>query len=322
MKKILLIALLAFCMNAKAQHYIPFPDSNAVWRVDASTACPVNYIVWANSYYQYTMGGDTTIGLYTYKKIYQSGMFGGCLNDDSTSSTYGYYYQGGLRQDSINKKVYFKYPSCPDTLIYDFSKQIGDTLNIVYCTYCTSGCFSFPVTISSIDSVLVGSNYHKQFHFISSSHTIVQTIIEGIGSTGGLLEPIYAEGGETWNLVCFSHNTDNYPDSSTSCKLITGISELPFINNQVNIFPNPASSEIKVIGNQYSVNGIDIYNMLGERVYQSLVNSHSSSGIQPMTNAPMTNTPITINVSALPPGMYFMEIRTENGVEVKKFVKQ
>jgi hypothetical protein len=62
--------------------------------------------------------------------------------------------------------------------------------------------------------------------------------------------------------------------------------------------------------------------MLGERVYQSLVNSHSSSGIQPMTNAPMTNTPITINVSALPIGMYFMEIRTENGVEVKKFVKQ
>ena len=49
---------------------------------------------------------------------------------------------------SINKKVYFKYPSCPDTLIYDFSKQVGHTLNVVYnSSDCYSGWVSFPVLL-------------------------------------------------------------------------------------------------------------------------------------------------------------------------------
>jgi hypothetical protein len=32
--------------------------------------------------------------------------------------------------------------------------------------------------------------------------------------------------------------------------------------------------------------------------------------------------PITINVSALPSGMYFLEIKSEKGVTVKKFIKE
>jgi PKD repeat protein len=74
------------------------------------------------------------------------------------------------------------------------------------------------------------------------------------------------------------------------------------------ISPNPATSVIQVNGNQSTVICIEIYNMLGDRIY----------------NLPKTNycSPFTINVSTLPAGMYFIEIKSEKGVEVKKFVKE
>ncbi|MGD0711241.1 MAG: T9SS type A sorting domain-containing protein [Bacteroidales bacterium] len=79
-------------------------------------------------------------------------------------------------------------------------------------------------------------------------------------------------------------------------------------DNSIDIYPNPASSEIEVIGNQLSVNSIDIYNMLGERIYTSPFTDYRS--------------PFTIDVSFFPSGMYFIEIKTQNGVEEKKFVKE
>jgi hypothetical protein len=74
------------------------------------------------------------------------------------------------------------------------------------------------------------------------------------------------------------------------------------------IFPNPTSSEIQLIGNQSSVNSIEIYNMIGERIYTL-----------PFTD---NRSPITINISAFPSGMYFAKIKSEKGVAVKKFIKE
>ena len=103
--------------------------------------------------------------------------------------------------------------------------------------------------------------------------------------------------------------------------VITGIGKVA-ADNQFTIYPNPAKDEIQVIGEQSTVIGIDVYNMLGERVYQSLVTGHSLSGVSPMTNAPITNTTITINVADFPRGVYMVEVRTEKGVAVSKFIKE
>jgi hypothetical protein len=48
--------------------------------------------------------------------------------------------------------------------------------------------------------------------------------------------------------------------------------------------------------------------MLGERIYTSPFTDYRS--------------PFTIDVSFFPSGMYFIEIKTQNGVEEKKFVKE
>jgi hypothetical protein len=85
-----------------------------------------------------------------------------------------------------------------------------------------------------------------------------------------------------------------------------GINELS--NKNIIIFPNPATDEIQVTGEQSAVNDIQIYNVLGAKIYTSLITDNLS--------------PITINISAFPSSMYFMEIKTEKSVTVKKFVKE
>lgn len=102
MKKHLLIIVLSLhFINAKAQAWIyhPMPESNAVWRIDwhSGTWCvPAGGLY---SSYQNTIGGDTTIGSYTYKKIYRSGMEGLCI-----SPYYSYSCAGGIRNDSVKRK--------------------------------------------------------------------------------------------------------------------------------------------------------------------------------------------------------------------------
>jgi hypothetical protein len=114
-------------------------------------------------------------------------------------------------------------------------------------------------------------------------------------------------------------------DSTVTLNLtISPCTDIAEINKADNIavYPNPANDEIHVISEQLTVLSIEIYNLLGERVYQSSVTSHSLSGTSPMTNVPMTNTPITINIADMPSGVYIMEVKTESGVGVRKFVKE
>jgi hypothetical protein len=90
-------------------------------------------------------------------------------------------------------------------------------------------------------------------------------------------------------------------------QVITG---LQLINNveDVKVYPNPASEEIKVISNQSTVISVEVYNLLGEKIYST-----------PITD---DHSPITINIADIPCGVYVVEARTDKGIEVKKFVKE
>ena len=76
----------------------------------------------------------------------------------------------------------------------------------------------------------------------------------------------------------------------------------------VSVYPNPASDEIEVSTTKEGLNSIEIYNLLGERIYSSLVTDNIS--------------PFTINIKNFPSGVYIVEVKTEKGVEVRKFVKE
>jgi photosystem II stability/assembly factor-like uncharacterized protein len=86
-------------------------------------------------------------------------------------------------------------------------------------------------------------------------------------------------------------------------QLTTGINQLSVNNNQLSIYPNPTSGQfaIKSNGNQ---NGymVEIYNVVGEKIYQSV----------------LSNSQNIINLSSQPDGMYFVYLKSNEGVEVGK----
>jgi uncharacterized repeat protein (TIGR01451 family) len=69
------------------------------------------------------------------------------------------------------------------------------------------------------------------------------------------------------------------------------------------IFPNPARGEFKIKNAKFKMERVDIYNLMGERVYSRILNSQLS----------------TVNCQ-LNAGVYFVKVTTENGVGVKRVV--
>jgi hypothetical protein len=78
--------------------------------------------------------------------------------------------------------------------------------------------------------------------------------------------------------------------------------------NYIVVFPIPATNEIEIISRQYALSSIEIFNMLGEKIYASLPTHY-------LTLYP-------INISAFPSGMYFAKIKSPEGVTIRKFLKE
>lgn len=295
MRKLFFISQLLFAsllMQAQTNVYHPFPDSNAVWRVDYSNSisCVPPGLF---SSYQYTVGTDTTIGIKTYKKVYKSGMTDLC----GPSPSYFYNYFGGIRQDSLNKKIYFICPGYSDTLLYDFDVSVGDTVRATWCSFGAPNSYSY--IIFSIDSVLVGSNYHKRFNTTGGFQ-----VVEGIGNImGGLLEPLTLMNDNAWQLVCFAHNSDVYPSTSTSCPLVTNMFELPILSSSLIITPNPIHLEALIELNDMSdaMDEINIYNYLGELVQSS---------------KKIFKNYITIHTNEFSQGIYLIKISTQKSKQL------
>jgi uncharacterized repeat protein (TIGR03803 family) len=87
----------------------------------------------------------------------------------------------------------------------------------------------------------------------------------------------------------------------------TGINQLSVTNNQLSIYPNPTSGQftIKTNGNQNGYT-VEIYNLLGEEVYVTPKSPKGDFQKQ------------AIDLSSQPAGLYFVYLKSDDGVEVGK----
>lgn len=76
------------------------------------------------------------------------------------------------------------------------------------------------------------------------------------------------------------------------------------------VYPNPATKELRILSSAVKVERADIYNVLGESV-MSIPAPASAAGSQ-----------ITIDISRLSKGIYFVQLKTVTGVVAKRFVKE
>ena len=102
----------------------------------------------------------------------------------------------------------------------------------------------------------------------------------------------------------------SYKAISSSAYLITlygdsVLSNEEFLNqNDIALFPNPTQNTLNVVGLNYTVKTVSIYNLHGKLIYEN------------------TNGNTAIDVSNLTHGLYFTKITTEKGVFTKKFLKE
>lgn len=273
--------LLVFSINANAQAniYHPFPDSDYVWFEIShrDIICPEGGGRISETF-SYSLGEDTIINSFIYKKVIKSA----CTTRNCYQGGSGernYYFEPNfqfLRQDSITRKVFCN-ANGADSLLYDFNLSVGDTLSPSYINHDFYNINSI-ITVSSIDSVLVGIQFHKRFILHNSQTTISSFLIEGIGSSLGLfhnLNDIFFGFGRL-EYVTISSNIVWKSDFYSTPKILIGPYCYSGKKDEITIFPNPTKGKFTV----YTPEGsqiIQIYNTLGQRVEEKFITNETFS---------------------------------------------
>lgn len=86
-----------------------------------------------------------------------------------------------------------------------------------------------------------------------------------------------------------------------------GINEL---HNQdgINIYPNPAENQLAISSGQFAISEIEIYDVVGKKVFRKQL--------------PTNNYQLTIDVSGLTNGIYFVKVKTKDGIKTQKLIVQ
>jgi len=211
-KQIQLITLLVLLIPVvNAQQASRFPiKPGSVWRInyEYSYSCSNSTFIHENGdeEYKYFIDGDTVVGTRTYFKLYKTGI----LFLD-TPFRIEHKYMGALR-DSADRFFYMAKEEESEKLLYDFKVDVGDSI------YVEGSDMRFPV-----DNIGTLENGRKKYelYIMSVNCGSANTIIEGIGWLGGILEGNSCSGHPGVRgsyVVCYSEDDQPiYETDHTRC---------------------------------------------------------------------------------------------------------
>ena len=230
MKATRLYTLLALLLMAgretmQAQEYLPIAQKGNEWHTFETGVWQINnYVNWCS--------GDTLIGNVRYMKIM------GTVND-----SYPIFYTLLREEDG---KVWKRYSIAhPETLLYDFTASVGDTL----CFGDFGACF----VLDSISTEQIGGVDRRKFWFgleyddLGRPRT-QETWVEGIGSDYGLLWSGYWRIPDGWHcLLCFhqygelvwqnpEYNKCSYPNDAVEENK----------DSEISVYPNPGKDVLNI----------------------------------------------------------------------------
>lgn len=291
MKRIALLSGLLLCIvfQTKAQQTNYFENSS-YWRMQAT--CPYGFpCVLINSYGNY-IGGDSLVGDINYKKVltYSQTTFQWQSAEPENPTCFGsdtsLILNCLIRQEG--KKVFVKYPSSDESLMYDFDLALNDILPS------TSVHPQTDLVVTGIDSILVNGEYRKTFQIEGSA---VFTLIEGIGTNFGLLESVFPTLECSYSFFCYWENgIPVYENTDFQvCDQVLNVKDLQ--DSKIELFPNPSDQIVTIKGTE-SV--LDVYDLSGRKVnVSSMINSSDGT--------------IVLDVTTLDSGLYFIMFTTKTG---------
>ncbi len=215
MRAVLFFFLLTPLGRLWAQEYIPFPDSNATWFCQKATDYCFDIAPSENQVYSYEIMGDTLITGLAYHKLAVTNY---CVECCDVPLLIG--YAGAFRNDIDSRKVFLVLPdSAQEVVWYDFSAQLGDTLEFSLPLW-TGTCTQFMLT--GLDSVVVAGAYRRAFKWTSIDGCWESQDVEGMGSLNGLFERNMAALDINGFLHCFKLDGEEvWSDGLDMCSIPT-----------------------------------------------------------------------------------------------------
>jgi hypothetical protein len=304
MKRYLIVFsfILFFRALTFSQVYQPFPTENAMWRESSG-----GYQCSCCEDFQYTISGDTTINDLSYYKLHKTGIkyldipSGNCHYDKQIPVNI---YAGCFRDDETEKKVYYIPPSeNQEILLYDFNLVVGDTLPPMYMNG-----FQKKYLVVGEDSMELSGKFYRYFAIKTCENSSYDfLIIEGVGSTNGLLSRAGCLFEALYALKCFSINKETvFPNNTEPCiEAIVSVEEKGNIDlESISLFPNPANGTINIsISDNYQAIHFKLYDSKG-----SLIKSFNSD-----------SNFITIEIPENTAGIYFLTALRKDGSFNKTF---
>ena len=261
-------SLLPSLCKAQANVYHHFPDSNAVWSEDSEN-CTCGGIGCDDWTYAYVLKGDTMYGGKTYHKVYKNGgtYTPGCSGNFNTYWIYSYTYFASYREDTL-KHVY-AWTNGNEVMLYDFNLKKGDTLK----TY-TAQTYLAPQIVHSIDSIYIWGNYRKRYNISIRGDTGWNSdypqIIEGIGCTEGLFDPMISFFEIGIHLDCFTQDDSTWSpfNGQFPCgPYPLGIENVRVPGIKTTLEPNPNNGIFTILSSGNSKSSVEIYNVYLVKIY-------------------------------------------------------
>ena len=265
------LLLMAGWVTMQGQEYLPIAQKGNEWHTLSTTLFGYsNYVNWCS--------GDTIIGDVRYMKIM------GTLND-------GYPHLFTVLREEDGKVWKRHLNTSEETLLYDFTASVGDTL-----------CFGEPgasFVLDSISMVQIGGVDRRKFWFGLEYDGLgnpraKETWVEGVGSDFGLLWSGYYGVYDGWHcLLCFHQYGElvwQNPEYNTCSYPYDAVEENK--DSEISVYPNPVRDRVVIEG--IEVAEVDVYNALGQLV-KTVQNTNE------------------INVSDLMEGIYLLRITAADG---------
>jgi len=196
--RISLLAILLITLSSSwAQQPSRFPiKPGSVWRINYEYSSSDYFCshLTGDEEYKYFIDGDTMVGVRTYFKLYKTGIL--FLEEPFRIE---HKYMGAIR-DSADRFFYIAGGERSEKLLYDFSVNVGDSIQV------DGNSTKYPV--DEIDTLENGRK--RYFLYLIIVHCgSANTLIEGIGWLGGLLEGNSCSGHPGVRgsyLVCYSED--------------------------------------------------------------------------------------------------------------------
>lgn len=275
MKKSIIIFFIIFSFQTtfhlKAQHR--YLADSPTWIVSSSCNPYPCYSKTSNIYYY--LKGDTTIGNYSYHKVFKK-EFGQLICPGPGASTYfgsnDTVHPVAYLRDTLKQIRQWNEFLNVDALLYNFDLNVGDTV--------PNSAYGFTI-VDSIDSIPVSNYFRKRFKL--SNPYCTNYLYEGIGNFNGFLEPVVCINVSedcSYTLTCYGFNdTAWYPtvDALYPCiippiPLAIEEHKQPMPSSEISIYPNPNNGKFEVVKNDLKFREsytFEIYDIRGGLIFQS-----------------------------------------------------